>query len=342
MSSSPAPPSDPDGPAGRPHRVRVADTDHEFEVGVGERILAAARRAGVWLPFECGWGTCGTCKVTLVDGEVDLLFPDAPAIDRRDERRRRMLTCQTTPASDLTIKALKVGPVDERPTRDHLAELVGFDEVGPQIRRFRFRLDSPARYRPGQYAILVLEPHLRRCYSMSGPPGGEVVEFIAKRYDGKPGSGRLFELEPGDRLPVELPYGDMWLRPGTRPVVLTAGGTGVSAVLAVLHELVATGATRPVHVFYGANTEADLACWDDVCELVGKLPDAVGHPVLLRPDTAWHGDTGVVTDSLARELPAIDDPDHYFAGPPVMVDAVTALLRERGIALDRLYFDRFG
>lgn len=341
MTSSPVPPSDP-GASTAAHSVTVVGTGLQFEVGPGERLLGAARRAGVWLPFECGWGTCGTCKVTLVDGDVDQLFPEAPAITPRDERRGRILACQTTARTDLTIKALKVGPVEERPTRDHTAELVAFEEVGPQIRRFRFLLDEPARYRAGQYAILVLEPHLRRCYSMSGHPGNDVVEFVAKRYDGRPGSERLFELEPGDRIPIELPYGDMWLRPGERPVVLTAGGTGVSAILALLRELVAAGSTRPVRVFYGANTEADLACWDEIRQLVGKLPDAVAHPVLLRPGTDWTGHTGVVTDSLARELHAIDDPDHYFAGPPVMVDAVTALLRERGVELDRLYFDRFG
>ena len=37
----------------------------------GERILGAALRAGVWVPYECGWGSCGTCKMTVVEGEVE-------------------------------------------------------------------------------------------------------------------------------------------------------------------------------------------------------------------------------------------------------------------------------
>ncbi|MCF7550846.1 2Fe-2S iron-sulfur cluster binding domain-containing protein [Pseudonocardia sp. WMMC193] len=328
------------GPGG--FRVQVAGTDHEVVVRPGDRILPAARRAGVWLPFECGWGTCGTCKVTLVEGEVEGLFPAAPAIDRRDERRRRILTCQSTPRSDVVIKALRVGEVEERPTRDHAAVLVESEELAPQVRRFRFRTDEPVSYRPGQYAILDLGPDLRRCYSMAGPPGGCTVDFIAKRYDGKPGSGRLFELEIGDEVPMELPYGDMWLRAGERPVVLTAGGTGVSAVLAIMHQLAASGSEREVHVLYGVNTEADLAAHDELCELAAKLPAAQAHAVLLRPSEAWTGRAGLVTDALADLLEGVDDAEHYFAGPPVMVDAVTALLRERGTSLDRVHYDRFG
>lgn len=340
MSSSPEPPSDP-GTLGS-FEVRVAGTDLRFMVGPGERILAAARRAGVWLPFECGWGSCGTCKITLQEGEVELLYPDAPAIGPRDARRRRTLTCQTTARSDLTIKALRTGPSEERPTRDHWAELLAADELGPDIRRFRFKLDSTSRYRPGQYAILELDRDLRRCYSMAGPPGADTVEFIAKRYPGRPGSGALFALSPGEQVPVELPYGDMWLRPGDRDVVLTAGGTGISPILALLRQLADTGATRPVHVFYGANTEQDLVCWDELQTLVSRLPTARLHGALLKPGEFWSGTTGLVTDALRVRLAELGDADHYLAGPPVMVDAVLALLRENSTPRDRIHYDRFG
>ncbi|MCB1300805.1 MAG: 2Fe-2S iron-sulfur cluster binding domain-containing protein, partial [Tetrasphaera sp.] len=34
-------------------------------------ILDACLRAGVWLPHSCTHGTCATCKVDRVDGDVD-------------------------------------------------------------------------------------------------------------------------------------------------------------------------------------------------------------------------------------------------------------------------------
>ena len=55
---------------------------------------------------------------------------------------------------------------------------------------------------------------------------------------------------------MELPYGGMWLQEGDRPVVLIAGGTGISPVLALTRHLAATGDRRPVRVFYGAKGPA--------------------------------------------------------------------------------------
>ncbi len=341
MSSSPELSTDECGDVAS-FEVRIAGTDVCFRVSSGERILGAARRAGVWLPFECGWGSCSTCKTTLVEGDVKLLYPDAPALDPRDNRRRRFLACQSTACSDLTVKVLRTGPADERPTRDYQAALVTADDLGPNIGRFRFRLDSTSTYRPGQHAILELGAGLRRCYSMACLPGGDTVEFIAKRYPGGAGSAALFSLSPGDLVPVELPYGDMWLRSGERDVVLIAGGTGLSPIIALLRQLVDTGTARQVHVFYGANTEAELVCWDELQALVARLPSAQLHGALARPAEGWPGATGFVTDALGPRLATLTDAEHYLAGPPVMVDVVLALLREHHTPIDRIHYDRFG
>ncbi|MGH7397823.1 MAG: 2Fe-2S iron-sulfur cluster-binding protein, partial [Candidatus Rokuibacteriota bacterium] len=40
----------------------------DFECDPGEKILHAALRRGVELPYECATGTCGTCKAKLVSG----------------------------------------------------------------------------------------------------------------------------------------------------------------------------------------------------------------------------------------------------------------------------------
>ncbi|MGD9527342.1 MAG: 2Fe-2S iron-sulfur cluster-binding protein [Pseudonocardia sp.] len=325
--------------------VRLAGTDLAFHAHPGEAILSAARRAGVGLPFECGWGSCGTCKVTLVDGDVELLFPDAPAITPRDARRRRTVTCQAAALTDVTLKAHRLGPVPERPTRDYRAVLVAIVEVGPDIRCLRFRLDAPSRYRPGQYAILDLGAGLRRCYSMSGLPGDDVVEFIAKRYDGGPGSTALFALDVGDVVELALPFGDMWLRPDSdsdpdEAIVLVAGGTGISPILAIVNELVAVGSRRRIDVLYGAATRAELVCWAELSELVARLSNARLHGVLGSPHPGWAGRPGLVTEPLRNLVSAAVR--CYLAGPPPMIDAALAELRAAGVELDHVHYDRFG
>ena len=42
-----------------------------IEVEEGQTILDAALRQGIYIPHACGHGLCGTCKVSVEDGDVD-------------------------------------------------------------------------------------------------------------------------------------------------------------------------------------------------------------------------------------------------------------------------------
>jgi toluene monooxygenase electron transfer component len=359
VSNTPAAASGSFVEGGPEFRVTLDGSERSFIVRQGEPILSAARRAGHWLPFECGWGSCSRCKATLVDGELASLFPNAPAIDARDERRRRYLMCQSTPLTDLVIKPFSVAdeaPV-ERPTADYLGTLVHCRPLGPSIAEFRFELTdsdgSPATavFRPGQYATLHIDEGLSRCYSMANLPGSNTVDFIIKHYDGHLGSTRMFGLAPGATVPIELPYGDMWLRDVERPVLMIAGGTGVSAILSLARSIVddPRWIDTPVHVLYGAATREELVCWEELEDLSDGDHTVHLHGSLVHVTDDWSGGQGLITASLSALLSAELAVDHdlanaeiYLAGPPPMVKAVQAVLNEHGIQLDRIHVDSFG
>lgn len=326
------------------HRVSVAGTDTCFDVVEGERILGAALRAGVWVPFECGWGSCGTCKMTLVEGEVETLFPDAPSISPRDVRRSRVLACQSTAKSDLVVKPtwVETGPRDGRATERRAAVITERDEIGPAIFRLRFTLDRPVGFHEGQHAVIDLGDGLRRCYSMSNRPGSPEVEFIMKRYTGRVGSEAVSALTPGADVLLEMPYGDMWIRDSEAPVCLVAGGTGIAPILSMLRGLAADRDSRPVRVVYGANVHDELVCWQDLADLVVELPDAELIGALTTAHEGWSGVQGLVTHALEPMLEGLADADFYIAGPPVMTNAVTSQLKDGGIQLDRIRYDSFG
>ena len=219
------------------HTVTIEPDGSRFAAREDETLLQAARRAGLVLPHECGWGSCSTCKVTLVAGETELLFPAAPAISPRDARTGRILACQSMARSDLTIRLSPAAPPPLAvPDREQRAELVTVEELAPEIRRFTFRTEAEAAFLPGQYAILHLAPGLRRAYSMCNLPDGETLQFISKRYPGGAGSTALAALDPGAELVLEAPFGTCTLarRPGRK--LFVAGGTGISPILALVRE----------------------------------------------------------------------------------------------------------
>lgn len=325
-------------------RIAIADSDVGFDVAEGERILAGALRAGVWVPFECGWGSCGSCKMTLVEGEVDSLFAEAPSISPRDARRARFLPCQSAALTDLVVKPTWVesSPRAGLATRHCAAELAARDEIGPDIFQLRFAVDRFVPFYEGQHAIIGLGHGLRRCYSMSNLSGSTEVEFVMKRYPGRVGSEAVSALKPGEVVHLEMPYGDMWVRDTHTPVCLVAGGTGIAPILGMLRRLAGSRDSRPVRVVYGANIRDELVCWDELAGLAGTLPDAELVGTLTTAHEGWNGVQGLVTHALNPMLSELSGADFYIAGPPAMTDAVRRLLVDNGVQLDRIRYDSFG
>ncbi|CAG0911761.1 unnamed protein product, partial [Cyprideis torosa] len=87
------------------YEVTIEPLGATIEVEDGQTILDAALRAGVWLPHACCHGLCATCKVQVVEGEVEQgdASPFALMDFERDEGK--CLACCAIPESDLVIEA---------------------------------------------------------------------------------------------------------------------------------------------------------------------------------------------------------------------------------------------
>ena len=326
-------------------RIRFEPDAIEIDANEGETILQASRRAGIDLPYECGWGSCGTCKLTLVEGNVELIFPEAPAVNPRDARRGRVLACQCCAISDLVVRRAPGGWAG-MPIRcvEHKATLRNIEELGPEIRRFTFETAEPAEFLPGQYAILHLGEKLRRAYSMCNLPGGNILQLIAKRYEGGIGSNTLARMRPGQCVTIEAPFGVCTLRRRPGRKVFVAGGTGISPILSMVSQAAdeRIDFNAPVHVIYGAQTPADLAAGDILEGAVKRIANARYLPVVKDAPEDWPHATGLVTDAIAATIAEPSAAEFYVAGPPVMVNAVKALLQRADVPITQVCYDSFG
>ncbi|MGY6037728.1 MOSC N-terminal beta barrel domain-containing protein [Aeromonas sp. AE23HZ002T15] len=87
----------------RPHQaVQLRIGEQSFAGNNQGTVLDQAHKQGVELPWSCRAGICGSCKQTLVSGEVD--HPDAPAITAAERADGKILTCCAVPLTDLVIK----------------------------------------------------------------------------------------------------------------------------------------------------------------------------------------------------------------------------------------------
>lgn len=88
-------------PAGERFAVSFAKSRREIECAADQHVLDAARQAGVRLPSSCTQGMCGTCKVKLVSGQVDMKHNGG--IRQREIDQGMVLLCCSKPLTDLVI-----------------------------------------------------------------------------------------------------------------------------------------------------------------------------------------------------------------------------------------------
>lgn len=325
--------------SGAIHRVTVEPLGQTVNVAEGQTILDACLRAGIYLPYQCNHGLCSTCKVTVVDGEVDLgeASPFALMDFERDEGRA--LACCARPLSDVTIEAdIDVDP-DARncPVLDIEADVVEIRNLSADIKGIW--LDTKGvtfDFQAGQYINLRL-PGIEgeRAFSLANAPSEGLLEIHVRLVPGGRGTGYLHEvLKVGDKLSLSGPFGRFYVRESADvPMIFIAGGSGLSSPKSMVLDLLGKGCELPITLFHGVRRRHDLYFAD----LFEKLAAAHGNftyvPVLSdpQPGDGWTGETGFVHEAAVRHFNGVfKGHKAYLCGPPPMIEAsIRALMKGR-------------
>jgi NAD(P)H-flavin reductase/ferredoxin len=327
--------------------ISVEPFDHSYDHLVGETLLEAALRNQIYLKYGCKHGGCGTCKVRLVEGDVEEVGVSF-ALTSEDRKNDLVLACASIPSGPCAIDVtpMKLTPEDyfagDR-TRHYESTLIWIEELTPDITRVRLDLAEPIRFAAGQFVNVTVPPaNVLRSFSIaSAPDTPYVIELIVKRYPTGAFNNFLRSTELGARVRISGPYGSLRVHASHRPILMIAGGSGLAPLLSILRNLVARCEARPVSIFFGARTEKDLYLREEIETLGSKLPTFEFIPVLSESwPVHWIGETGLVTDAIARYFDRVTH-DVYACGPPAMVDAVAELAVSRGARKRNIYFDAF-
>ena len=331
------------------HRIRLAGGDAAFDCSGNDTLLRAAQRAGMGFPYECNVGSCGNCKFELIEGDVDVAWPQAPGLTDKDRQRRRHLGCQTQPRGDCLIKLRTMDRYvpPHRPQRAP-AVLQTVLAITHDISEFRFAVDSPFDFEPGQYALAWL-PGIEgpRAYSMSNVADGRgICHFQVRRVPGGVGSAALFALRPGARIEIDAPYGMAWLRRNApRDILCLAGGSGLAPMISIARGAIEEPrlADRQVHFIYGGRTAADL-CGRDMLQLLPGYGQRLHYSAFIstpQDDDGSHPVGFVHEAAVQLHGERLRDMEIYFAGPPAMANAVQGMLLTAGVPPEQQHFDQF-
>ncbi|MBX3608755.1 MAG: 2Fe-2S iron-sulfur cluster binding domain-containing protein [Hydrogenophaga sp.] len=327
------------------HRITWLETGHSFDADGDEAVLSAARRSDVPFAYDCRSGGCGTCRVRIVEGAVRYEDDELPmGLSEEEAAAGQALLCQARACGDLVVSADV--PDLGAPAQRMLARVEQVHALCGDVTRLCLELpvDADFRFRPGQYMNVHLPDGGHRSFSMASRPDGTRVDFHIRRIPGgRFTDAELGTLQPGDALEVELPLGSFCLRPQDyRPIVMLATGTGLAPLKAMLESLKGDEDCPPIHLYWGARTEADLYLDEAIRTWGDGLYEFNYVPVLSRAGAEWPGRRGHVQQAVLEDLgDQLGECAFYLCGSPAMIADAKATLAARGADPAFFYSDSF-
>lgn len=293
---------------------RVTINDQVFTASRGDILLDAARRDGVDIPFDCGSGHCGICRVRVLDGL---------AIGGECREPRTVQACQARIMSDLHLRIETLPEVHT--VAGHVSVI---RRRAPDVVEVKIEPTEPIVYLPGQYLRVQFRGFPTRCYNPTSPiedvSEPELLHLQVRRMAGGHVSSALgSDIRAGHRVTMEGPFGSAFLRPASESrLVLVAGSTGFAPVWSIAVAAIRENPRRRIVMVVGAQTLQSLYMVDALARLA-RFRNVTIIPVVETPQRAPDVvRIGKITDYLPRL--SADDVVHV-CGPAPLVEAVSEI-----------------
>ena len=209
-----------------------------------------------------------------------------------------------------------------------------------------------------RYRSVVNESE-ERAYSMANYPEERGIIMLNVRVasppprqpDVPPGimSSYIFGLKPGDEVTISGPYGDFFAKDTEKEMIFIGGGAGMAPMRShIFDQFKRIETDRKVSFWYGARSLREAFYNDDFDAIEAEHENFEWHLALSEPleEDAWTGLKGfihqVLYDEYLKDHSAPEDCEYYLCGPPMMNEAVQAMLEDLGVEPENIAFDDFG
>jgi Na+-transporting NADH:ubiquinone oxidoreductase subunit F len=256
-------------PQGKIHIDINEDKDLGVDVAVGGKLLNALSAKKIFISSACGGGgTCGQCKVKVLEGAGELLPTEVSHINRKESKEGYRLSCQVVCKEDMKIELPKeiFGThkwectvrsnhnvatfikelILELPKGQHVDfRAGGFIQIDAPPHKMQYKnivvedrfRDEWDRYNLWQYTSKISKP-VTRAYSMANYPEEEGIIMLNVRIASPPPnsseippgkmSSYLFNLKEGDTVTISGPYGEFYAKDTDKEMVFIGGGAGMA------------------------------------------------------------------------------------------------------------------
>lgn len=330
------------------YTVKILPSGKEFSARTDESVLGAAMRQHINLPYNCRDGLCGTCKVKLLEGNVDYGDSLPAALTEEEAGAGVALLCQARARSDLTVEAQVIDAVANIPIRKLPCRVVAQKLLCHDVMELKLKTpeNMPFTFLAGQYINILLKDGRHRSFSIANAPEvNGLIDLHVRHVAGGEFTDYVFgSMKEKTLLRLEGPLGTFFLREDSdRPMIFMAGGTGFAPIKGIVEHELAQGGKRPMHIYWGVRSREDLYMHELPMRWAAEFDHITYTPVLSHPkDTDnWTERTGFVHAAIIHDYDDLSGFDIYAGGPPQMVNAGFEAFSEMGLPKEQYFSDAF-
>lgn len=231
--------------------------------------------------------------------------------------------------------------------------LTGSEQLAEGTRAFYLERPAGFDYQPGQAIDLLLVEttegqtlqNVSHTFSLVSAPHEPQLTLATRMRDSQY-KRTLGSMPEGTPLWLDGPFGTALVPDSTqRPLVLIAGGIGITPFISILRDAAHRQSQRPVRLLYSNRRPEDCAFLAELQALECTIPTFRMLATMTNmASTAahWTGATGYLNEAVITGFcQDIQQPLYYLSGPPALVEAMYDILEGAGIDEDDIFSESF-
>ena len=309
--------------------------EKDIQTGAGAKLLNVLADNDIFVSSACGGGgSCGQCRVKVMEGGGDILPTEKSHISRKEEREGFRLSCQCAVKQDMKIEL----EPEVFAAKRFDCTVISNDNVATFIKEFVLAVPEKVDFRAGGYIQVVVPPYqaefkdfdvadeyrndwekfgvfrytalsteeVQRAYSMANYPEEEGIVKLNVRIATPPpnknvppgvGSSYVWSRKPGDKVVVAGPFGEFFAQETEKEMVFIGGGAGMAPLRSIIFDqLKRLNTGRRISYWYGGRSLKELFYLEDFAELEKEYENFSWNIALSDPlpEDNWTGYTGFI------------------------------------------------
>ncbi len=232
---------------------------------------------------------------------------------------------------------------------EDVTTITSIQQISPTVKVFEFDLGGvDLDFLPGQWVDLYVDTgqsvQVGGYSIISTPLQQGIIELAIKRLpQGRVAAYLHDHAKVGDEVELRGGSGGFHFEPEWQgPLVLIAGGIGITPLISILRYVDQSQLENPVELIYSASQPSELLFRDEVQAMADRNPGIrCAFTVSRHQGEAWDGRIGRIDLEFLRDHAPTQDSLYYLCGPPSFQDDLSILVGNLGVEASMIRAERW-